>query len=183
MKQLVEKKGAFSAGGQWFAFGFQLLGSRALIRAQVQQVEAERKGKERALAKKKGREQSKTRKAEEALSVWTNTGKLMANQWKDILKFALAQWEPKAPLSKYSTMAKAKTKMEEFSAKFNRPWKELLAEEITKVASEQAALAGVVATPSEFENLHLDEDSDAASLGTQSDVSDAEPDITDQAEC
>ena len=84
---------------------------------------------------------------------------------------------------KYSTMAKAKTKMEEFSAKFTRPWKELLAEEITKVASEQAASAGVVSTPSEFENLHLDEDSDAASLGTQSDVSDAEPDITDQAEC
>ena len=49
----------------------------------------------------------------------------MANQWKYILKFALAQWESKAPLSKYATMAKAKTKMEEFSAKFNRPWKEL----------------------------------------------------------
>ena len=29
VNQLVEKKGAFSAGDQWFAFGFQLLGSSA----------------------------------------------------------------------------------------------------------------------------------------------------------
>ena len=87
------------------------------------------------------------------------------------------------PLSKYSTMAEAKTKMEEFPAKFNRPWKELLAEKIPKATSEQASVAGVGAMPSDFENLHLDEDSDAESLGTQSDASDAEPDITDQAEC
>ena len=118
VKQLIEKKGAFSAGAQWYAFGFQLLGSRTLIRAQVQQVENKRKSIQA---------QSTTRKAEEALTVWTATGKLMANQWKDILKFALAQWEPKAPLSKYSTMAKAKTKMKEFAAKLNRPWKEVLA--------------------------------------------------------
>ena len=147
----------------------------------MQQVEAERKGKERALAKKKGREQSKTRKAEEALSVWTNTGKLMANQWKDILKVALAQWEPKAPLSKYSTMAKAKTKMKEFAAKFNRLWKKILAEEITKVSFEQ--MAGVDVTPSEFDDLYLDEDSDAESRMAQDDVSDAEPNISDHSEC
>ena len=97
--------------GSLSVFSFSGPVPRALIRTQVQQVEAKRKGKKRALAKKKGREQSKTRKAEEeALSVWTNTSKLMENQWKDILKFALAQWEPKAPLSKYSTIAKAKTK-------------------------------------------------------------------------
>ena len=69
------------------------------------------------------------------------------------------------PLSKYSTMAEVKTKMEEFAAKFNRPWKEILAEEIiTKATSEQASVAGVGATPSDFENLHLDEDSEAESL-------------------
>ena len=37
------------------------------------------------------------------------------------------------PLSKYSTMAEAKTKMEEFPAKFNRPWKELLAEKYPRL--------------------------------------------------
>ena len=68
------------------------------------------------------------------------------------------------PLSNYSTMAEAKTKIEEFPAKFDRPWKELLAEEITRVTSEQTSVAGVGATPSDFENLHLDEDSDAESL-------------------
>ena len=49
-------------------------------------------------------------------------------------------------------------------SKFNRPWKELLAEKIPKATSEQASVAGVGATPSDFENLHLDEDSDAESL-------------------
>ena len=69
------------------------------------------------------------------------------------------------PLSKHSTMTKAKTKRDKFAAKFNRPWKELLAEEIiTKATSEQASVAGVGATPSDFENLHLDEDSEAESL-------------------
>ena len=73
-----------------------------------------------------------------------------------------------------------KQKWKSFTAKFNRPWKELLAEEITKVASEQAASAGVVATPSEFENLHLDEDSDAESLVAHDDAVDAKQIITDQ---
>ena len=68
------------------------------------------------------------------------------------------------PLSKYSTMTKTKTRMEEFAAKFNRPWKKFLAEEITKATSGQASVVGVSPTPSDLENLHLDEDSDAESL-------------------
>ena len=86
------------------------------------------------------------------------------------------------PLSKYSLMAKAKTKMEEFAAKFNRPWKELLAEEITKAALEQASVAGVGATPSEFEHLHLGEDSDTEPLVAQDGASDVEPIITGKVE-
>ena len=61
-------------------------------------------------------------------------------------------------------MAKTKTKVEEFAARFNGPWKEVLAKEMTKVTSEQAFVAGVGATPPEFGDRHLDEDSGAESL-------------------
>lgn len=182
--QLVKAKGAFSAGAQWYTFGFQLLGSRALIRAQVKQVEAESKGKEHALAKKKEEAQTRIQKAQEALTIWTATGKLSASQWKDILKFVLTRWEPKAPLSKYASMAKAKTKIEEFAAKFNKPWKELIAEEVTKATSElDSTVTGVNATALEWDDLHLDEDSDAESLVAQDDAAEAEPIVSEQAEC
>ena len=121
VEQLVKEKGALSAGAQWYTFGFQLLGSRALLRAQVKQVEAEMKGKEQALVKRKEGAQETIQKTQEALTVWTTTGKLVAPQWKDILKFALAIWDPKAPLSKFQSMAKAKAKLEEFGARFNKP--------------------------------------------------------------
>ena len=65
------------------------------------------------------------------------------------------------PLSKYSTMAK----------------------EITKATSEQASVAGVGTTPSDFEHLHLDEDSDAEPLVAREDALDAEQIITDQVWC
>ena len=44
-------------------------------------------------------------------------------------------------------------------------------------------MAGVGATPSEFDDLHLDVDSDAESLVAEDDALDAKPVITDQAEC
>ena len=44
-------------------------------------------------------------------------------------------------------------------------------------------MAGVGATLPEFGDFHLDEDSDAESLVAEDDTLDAEPVITDQAEC
>ena len=63
VKYLVETKGAFSTGAQWCTFGFKLLGSRAIIRAQRLQLEAERKDSKEARATKLGDKKAKAEKA------------------------------------------------------------------------------------------------------------------------
>ena len=84
---LVEGKKAFSAGGQWATIGMQLLGSRAIIRAQTLQLERERAGGEATAAKKLAAQVQKANKAQAVLTMFQNEVKMGRTHWDDIIRF------------------------------------------------------------------------------------------------
>ena len=72
-------------------FGFQLLGSRAIIRAQTQQLDEERKGNQEVRTAKLEEKRAKIQKAQESLTSFNSQSKEKANapDWKNIIKFIL----------------------------------------------------------------------------------------------
>ena len=170
VKHLVETKGAFSTGAQWCTFGFKLLGSRAIIRAQTLQLEAERKDSKEARATKLGDKKAKAEKARQALIVFNSKSgeKAKGDDWKDIIKFILPIYEPGSAPSKFSTIAKAKAKLEEIENKKGKAWTVLVEEEVNKVLSElesevaQLEDATAVSRGPDIDPDALDGDADSA---------------------
>mmetsp|Transcript_19916 Transcript_19916/g.40199 ORF Transcript_19916/g.40199 Transcript_19916/m.40199 type:complete len:160 (-) Transcript_19916:193-672(-) len=70
VKSLVERKGAFSAGGLWMTLGFQLMGSKATIRAQVAQIEQEKAAAKKSVKKKADEMKLKVEKADESFRMF-----------------------------------------------------------------------------------------------------------------
>jgi len=76
-------------------FGFQLLGSRAIIRAQTQQLDEERKGNQEARTAKLDEKRAKIKKAQESLAAVNSKSKEKASEpdWKNIIKFILPRYD------------------------------------------------------------------------------------------
>ena len=158
---LVESKGSFSAGAQWCTFGFQLLRSSAIIRAQTQQIDEERKGNQEARSVKLGEKRSKILKAQESLALFNSksTGKASAGDWKNIIKFILPRYDSTLAPSKFASIGKAKAKLDEFEAEKGKTWVELVEEEVAKALGEVESEAHRTEGTSDWQGLHLDDDS------------------------
>ncbi len=162
MKALVEGKGSFSAGGQWCAMGFKLLGSRALVKAQVLQVQKEKNGTAEAIAKKVEEKREKLNNAIKAMELYkSDPNKLKSTDWQDIMKFLLPIFDKKTAPSKLSSKVKVIAKLEEIEKKNDKAWLLLLEEEVAKA---QAGMAQAV-TEEQADGLNwgkycLDEGSD-----------------------
>ncbi len=68
MKLLVERKQAFSAGAVWVARGPRLMGSKATIKAQVAQIEKEKKSAAEMATKKANKSVSRLRRQRHLLN-------------------------------------------------------------------------------------------------------------------
>ena len=162
VKTLVEGKGAFSAGGQWCAMGFQLLGSRALVRAQLIQVQNEKKKTIQAAAKKEGERQGKIDAAKKAVELYKGEpAKMKSPDWQNIMKFLLPIFDKSTAPSKVNTKVKVTAKLEEIEKKNGKGWVLLLEEELVRAQAAMATeVVGNQGGGVDWSELHLDKGSD-----------------------
>ena len=73
VKELIERKGAFSADAQWCTSGMKLMGSQTNVRAQLLQIEKEKKGSDQEASSKAEKRLVKITKVEveKALKVFS----------------------------------------------------------------------------------------------------------------
>jgi len=95
VKSLVERKSAFSACGIWMALGFQFMGSRATVRAQLQQIELEKAAAAMTTAKKAEDLRVKVEKAESSFQLYKSGQHMQMEAWRDIIKFLLPIYDKK----------------------------------------------------------------------------------------
>jgi len=95
VKSLVERKSAFSAGGIWMALGFQLMGSQATVRVQLQQIELEKAAAAMTTAKKAEDLRVKVEKAESSFQLYKSGQHMQMEAWRDIIKFLLPIYDKK----------------------------------------------------------------------------------------
>ena len=162
VKTLVEGKGAFSAGGQWCAMGFQLLGSRALVRAQLIQVQKEKKKTIQAAAKKEGERQGKIDAAKKAVELYKGEpAKMKSPDWQNIMKFLLPIFDKSTAPSKVNSKVKVTAKLEEIEKKNGKGWVLLLEEELVRAQAAMATeVVGNQGGGVDWSELHLDKGSD-----------------------
>ena len=117
--------------------------------------------------------------AKEAVKVFTNPGqKPGKEEFKKIIMFLVPRLEKDVAPSKFGTMKKAKDKLVELQNKFNKPWIEIVEEELAKVASEENE---VNPQPAVTEKLWEELDIDREKTIGEDGIEDLDP-IT-QAEC
>ncbi len=90
---LVERKSAFSARGIWMALGFQSMGAKATVRAQLQQIELEKAAVTRTTAKKVEDLRVKVEKAEALFQLYKWGQHMPMEAWQDIIKFLLTIYD------------------------------------------------------------------------------------------
>ena len=162
IKTLVDGKGAFSAGGQWCAMGFQLLGSRALVRAQLLQVQKEKEKTIKATEKKVSEKQGKMDAAKLALEVYKGDPlKMKSPDWQQIMKFLLPIFDKDTAPSKVNSKVKVTAKLEEIEKNNGKGWVLLLEEELAKAKTAMSTEALVQSGGVDWDKFHLDKDSDA----------------------
>ena len=113
MEELLDGKSAFSAGGQWCALGFKLMGANAIVGAQVRQLQKEKDGSNETVLKKLRERREKMRSAQGALEVHTSGAELSGNDSADIIKFIWPRYDPKCAPSKLTSNAKRIEKLAE----------------------------------------------------------------------
>ena len=113
MEELLDGKSAFSAGGQWCALGFKLMGAKAIVGAQVRQLQKEKDGSNETVLKKLRERREKMRSAQGALEVHTSGAELSGNDSADIIKFIWPRYDPKCAPSKLTSNAKRIEKLAE----------------------------------------------------------------------
>lgn len=165
VRSLVESKKSFSAGGVWCHLGVQLLGSSAVIRAQREQIKQEKEGTEKDIAKKKEKETKKINAAQKASTSFESSGGLDGTGWKNVIMFLVPRLDKTctAP-SSHTTIEKAKKKLKELEQQHdNKPWSELLKEELVKARSELTAEVRTTSqSDDEFHDCMSDNDEDGA---------------------
>lgn len=162
IKTLVEGKGAFSAGGQWCAMGFQLLGSRALVRAQLIQVQKEKEKTTKAAAKKEGDRQGKIDAAKKSVDLYKGEpAKMKSPDWQNIMKFLLPIFDKSTAPSKVNSKVKVTAKLEEIEKKNGKGWVLLLEEELVRAQAAMATeVVGNQGGGVDWSEFHLDKGSD-----------------------
>ena len=133
IKALVENKGAFSARAQWCHVGVQLLGSEAVATAQLEQLTMEQEKAKKAAAKKATDKEKKILKARAALEVFKDEKrKAGKDDYKDVVMFLVPRLDKDTAPSKVASMKKAKEKLAELASKYNKPWIQLVEDEMEK---------------------------------------------------
>ena len=134
---------------------------------------------------KLGGKKTKAKKAHQALIAFNSksSGKAKGDDWKDIIKFILPICDPTSAPSKFTTIAKAKAKLEEIEKQKGKTWTVLVEEEVEKVLgeveSEEAQLEEVM-TDMGGSDIDADALGDGAELVAE-EVPDGDPVV--QAEC
>ncbi len=162
VKSIVKRKNAFTAGGLWMALGFQLMGSRATTRAQVQQLEEEKKAATQTAAKKVEDLRVKVEKAEAAFKLYKAGKNMSKDNWYDIIKFLLPLFDSNAAPSKFNSMKKATTKLNEFESLYRSKWDVLMELKLQELQTKP--LCSEVNDTAQLltlrDGLHLDSDTD-----------------------
>ena len=139
VKELVDNKKAFSAGGQWATLGLQLMGSTAIIRAQKMQLERDEAGGRASAAKKLAGQIDKINKAQAALLMFRSNTKMGKPEWSDVIKFLWPRYDEKAAPSKLTSIIKIKAKLQELETKYGKTWDLLMEQELPKARAENVA--------------------------------------------
>mmetsp|Transcript_5727 Transcript_5727/g.11705 ORF Transcript_5727/g.11705 Transcript_5727/m.11705 type:complete len:257 (+) Transcript_5727:481-1251(+) len=137
VKSLVERKSAFSAGGIWMALGFQLMGSQATVRVQLQQIELEKAAAARTTAKKAKDLRVKVEKAESSFQLYKSSQHTQMEAWRDIIKFLMPIYDKKTAPSKINSIKKATDKLNSFEAEYGSKWDDLMEIQLRSVQTKQ----------------------------------------------
>ena len=177
VRALVDAKKTFSAGAQWATVGMQLLGSRAIIRAQTEQMKKEKKGGQADAAKKLATKKEKLVKADEALALYRSNATMTRVAWDNILKFLWPRFDSKAAPSKMNTIAKIKEKLADLGReKGGKEFDVLLDEELARANAEWTTASAALEISEAADDTHsvtgeLVDDGDAGA--TEEDGQDA----------
>ncbi len=137
VKLLVECKNAFSAGGLWMALGFQLMGSKATVRAQMEQIKSKKAAATVTKAKKDKAMRDRVEKADASFQLIKSGSNMPAEAWRDIIKFLIPIYDTKSAPSKYNSVKKAKEKLALLGEEYGLPWQTLMEVQLKKAQSKQ----------------------------------------------
>ncbi len=144
VKLLVECKNAFSAGGLWMALGFQLMGSKATVCAQMEQIKSEKAAATITRAKREKAMRDRMEKADTSFELFKSGSNMPAEAWWEIFKFLVPLHDNKSAPSKYNSVKKAKKKLALFEEEYGSPWEALMEVQLRKF---QANILPVIQPP------------------------------------
>ncbi len=124
VKSLVERKGAFIAGGLWMTLGFQLIGLKATIQAQVAQIEQEKAAAKKTVKKKAHEMKLKVEKTDKSFCLFKNGAKMPLEAWQDIIRFLLPLFDTNTAPSMLNTINKVTEKLSTFQTAYGSRWDE-----------------------------------------------------------
>ncbi len=88
IEKLLKRNSTFGQGQQWYVMGFKSIGSHAIIKAHVLQLEKEREAKIKAAEKVANVRRPKYESAAESFGSYkTIPGKMKLDDWKCIVDF------------------------------------------------------------------------------------------------
>ncbi len=96
------------------ALGFQLLGSKATVCAQVKQINSEKVAATKTEVKKEKETRKKVEKAESLFELFKSGLNMLAKAWQDIVKFLVPLYHKKSASVKFNLVNKAKGKLGSF---------------------------------------------------------------------
>ena len=118
----------------------------------------------KAAAKKATDKENKILKARAALEVFKDEKrKAGKDDYKDVVMFLVPRLDKDTAPSKVASMKKAKEKLAELASKYNKPWIQLVEDEIAKVCApvdkaDQSENDGVEVTEELWEELKINRD-------------------------
>lgn len=168
---LVERKIAFSAGGLWMALGFRLMGSKATVRAQMEQIKSEKAAAAKTEAKKEKDIREKVEKASASFELFKTSSNMPAEAWRDIIKFLVPLYDNKSAPSKFNSVKKAKDKLATFDKEYGSSWDALMEVQLKNFQAKQNSEQNKTrdATADLEAQLHLEEDSVSCDIGCEGD--------------
>ncbi len=95
LQKMEDEQDSFSAGGMWIALGPQLMGARAMMWVQLQQIELEKATVARTTAKKVEDLKVKVEKAEALFQLYKLGQHMPMESLWDIIKFLLPIYDKK----------------------------------------------------------------------------------------
>ncbi len=117
--------------------GFQLMGSRAMVQVQLEQIELEKDQVTKTTGKKSKDLRVKVEKAEASFQLYKLGQHMLMEAWHDIIKFLLPINDKKTAPSKINSLKKAIDKLNSFEAEYGSKWDDLMEIQLQSMQTKQ----------------------------------------------